>query len=192
MPCSSPPQRAARMVRRGWRSRARRMRMASRTMMVPAPSSVAPVPAIQLSRWPPSMTTWSLSAGSDPGISARTFSPWTWSPVNWVWILRRTDTGTSCETRRCMRWKASLAMTAEGMGCLCSGAVDEPAEGDVGVIVKNPGRATGAECGDGVLVGEEAGNFLLEGDIFKGFFPFGGVGREDEGFGLITIERVRA
>ena len=55
------------MVRRGWTSSALRMRMTSMATMVPAPLSVAPVPAIQLSRWPPTMTTWSLSVGIGAG-----------------------------------------------------------------------------------------------------------------------------
>ena len=44
--------------------------MASMATMAPAPLSVAPVPPIQLSRWPPTITTSSFSFGSVPGISA--------------------------------------------------------------------------------------------------------------------------
>ena len=41
----------------------------------PAPLSVAPVPAIHESRWPPTMTIWSLRLGSVPGISATVSKP---------------------------------------------------------------------------------------------------------------------
>src|SRR3954453_20551857 len=55
-PCSSPVHRATRIVRRGWRLAARRIRTASITAAQPAPLSVAPVPECQLSRWAPSIT----------------------------------------------------------------------------------------------------------------------------------------
>ena len=48
------------MVRRGLMSSAFKMRTASIITMVPAPLSVAPVPACQESRWAPSMTTSSF------------------------------------------------------------------------------------------------------------------------------------
>src|SRR4051794_23544546 len=67
-PCSSPVQRATRIVRRGWRLAARRIRTASITAAQPAPLSVAPVPECQLSRWAPSITISSFR--SPPGISA--------------------------------------------------------------------------------------------------------------------------
>ena len=59
-----------------------RMRTASMATMVPAPLSVAPVPAIQLSRWPPTITTCSFRRGSVPGISATVLKACSCSPVN--------------------------------------------------------------------------------------------------------------
>ena len=73
-----------RMVRRGLTFSAFRMRITSSATIEPAPLSVAPVPAIQLSRWPPTMTTSSFSLGSVPGISATVLKPCSWSPVNLV------------------------------------------------------------------------------------------------------------
>ena len=67
-PSSSPLQSAIRIVRRGLRSSALRMRTTSMATETPAPLSVAPVPLCQESMWPPSMT--SSSFRSVPGISA--------------------------------------------------------------------------------------------------------------------------
>ena len=48
--------------------------MASIAAADPAPLSVAPVPVCHESKWPPSITTSSRSAGSVPGISAMTLN----------------------------------------------------------------------------------------------------------------------
>ena len=64
-PCSSPLQRAMRIVRLGLTPRAFRIRTASIVATTPAPLSVAPVPPCQESRWAPSMTTSPFL--SDPG-----------------------------------------------------------------------------------------------------------------------------
>ena len=63
------------MVRRGLTWSAFRIRITSSATTEPAPLSVAPVPAIQLSRWPPTITTSSFSLGSVPGISATVSKP---------------------------------------------------------------------------------------------------------------------
>jgi hypothetical protein len=72
------------------------------------------------------------------------------------------------------------------------GAIDEPAEGDVGVVVEHSGGAAGAEDGEGVFVGEKVAHLFQESSLRKRLFPFGGAGREDEGVGLVAIERVGA
>ncbi len=69
------------------------MRTASMATTLPAPLSVAPVPEIQLSRCPPTITTWSFNSGSVPGISATVSKPCSWSPVNLVSILTSTRDG---------------------------------------------------------------------------------------------------
>ena len=79
-PCSSPPQKATRIVRRGLAPIALRMRAASRATAQPAAVSLAPEAACQLSKWAPIMTT--SSARSVPGISPRTFEAFsTFSPT---------------------------------------------------------------------------------------------------------------
>ena len=58
------------IVRRGLTCSVFKMRMTSMATIEPAPLSVAPVPAAQESRCPPTITTSSFSLGSVPGISA--------------------------------------------------------------------------------------------------------------------------
>ena len=56
-------------------------------------SRLCPTPSE--SRCPPTITTWSFSFGSVPGISATVSKPCSWSPVNFVSTFISTFTGTS-------------------------------------------------------------------------------------------------
>ena len=61
-----------RIVRFGRAPTACRMRSASIATAAPAALSVAPVPAVHESKWPPTITTSWPSVGSLPGSSATT------------------------------------------------------------------------------------------------------------------------
>ena len=71
-PCSSPPQRPMRTVRRSGRPDCLRIRIASIMTAEPAALSVAPVPECHESKCAPSMTT--SSALSVPAISPTTLN----------------------------------------------------------------------------------------------------------------------
>src|SRR6516164_9134955 len=76
-----------RIVRLGFTCSAFSTRITSIATTDPAPLSVAPVPDAHESRWPPTITTSSLSFGSVPVISATVSNPCSCSPPNFVSIL---------------------------------------------------------------------------------------------------------
>ena len=80
-----------------------RRRIASIITAEPAALSVAPVPPCHESKWPPIITTSSLSAGSVPGISAITLNEFGSSSKNRFVISMSSATGTFLARVRAMR-----------------------------------------------------------------------------------------
>ena len=80
-----------------------RMRSASSITAEPAALSVAPVPACQPSKCPPSITTSEASFGSLPGISPTTLKAFRSSVWKLFWTSTSRLTGTFFSSVRTMR-----------------------------------------------------------------------------------------
>ena len=102
--------------------------MASMATAQPAPSSVAPVPPCQVSKWPPEHDDLRLEFLVDAGDLGDDVVPGGSSAVKRAWISTSRTTGTFFWRMRTMRLYCSVAMAIAGTGISAPFVRDPPLE----------------------------------------------------------------